>query len=187
MTNSHIKHSESLKIFRLIMVISSLSPLFILWAIQGIELIPHIYTIVFCLLIVIGPYVLINQRKRWAKKHQVTRSFVVGKYEDHRSHLLAYLLSILLPFYRQEITEIPDLLAVIVALLFIIFIFWHLNLHYMNLMFAIRGYRTYTIHQMTSDNYYSDPIILLISRRKFFDSREQIEALRLSHSVYLEE
>ena len=48
-------HSEGLKAARLLMVLSSVAPLFILWAIRGNSLIPDRWFIGFCALMVIVP------------------------------------------------------------------------------------------------------------------------------------
>lgn len=73
------------------------------------------------------------------------RELVVGRAEDHRDHLLVYLFAILLPFYAVDLRTWRDVGAFGTALAFIIFLFWHLNLHYMNLIFAAFGYRVFTI------------------------------------------
>ena len=46
---------EGLKAARLLMVLSSISPLFILWAIRGNSLVPDRYFIGFCALMVFVP------------------------------------------------------------------------------------------------------------------------------------
>ena len=48
-------HQEGLKFARILMVLSSLSPLFILWAIRGNSLIPDFYFVGVCTLMVIVP------------------------------------------------------------------------------------------------------------------------------------
>jgi len=47
-----LKSREGLRVARLLMVLSSISPLFILWAIRGNTLIPDRYFIAFCALMV---------------------------------------------------------------------------------------------------------------------------------------
>ncbi len=49
------RHHEGLKAARLLMVLSSISPLFILWAIRGNSLIPDRYFLAFCALMVVMP------------------------------------------------------------------------------------------------------------------------------------
>lgn len=123
---------ESLKIARLMMVLSSLSPLFILWAIRGNPLISDYYLICGCLLMVVIPNAFLYERILAAKRNNDKRTLKVGLADDHRDHLLVYLFAILLPLYDANLSEQRDFAATLVAFFFIIFLFWHLNLHYMN-------------------------------------------------------
>jgi hypothetical protein len=65
--------------------------------------------------------------------------------------------------------------------------FWHLNLHYMNLLFAIFGYRVFTISTPKDDNPLSgrDTQVLLTPRISL-EPGEHIVAYRLSDTVYFE-
>ncbi|MCX7769199.1 MAG: hypothetical protein N2110_09305 [Flavobacteriales bacterium] len=169
------------------MVLSSISPLFILWAIRGNNLISDKWFIGFCVLMFIGPNVFLWLRIQTAKKQSDKREIVVGTAEDNRKHILVYLFAMLLPFYSQEIYSWRDFGATIAALGFIIFLFWHLNLHYMNLIFAVGGYRVFTIAPPHDDNPFSSRIPqVLITRRLTLSPGEHIIAHRLSNTVYFE-
>ena len=89
---------------------------------------------------VMVPNAFLWLRVRTARKLQEKREIAVGMADDHREHLLVYLFAMLLPFYALDLRTWRDLGAALAALGFIIFLFWHLNLHYMNLIFAVRGY-----------------------------------------------
>lgn len=181
------RQQEGLKAARLLMVLSSISPLFILWAIRGNGLIPDIYFISFCVAMVALPNMFLGLRIRTAKKLRETREIVVGKAEDHRDHLLVYLFAMLLPFYQAVISTWRDFAAVLAALGFIVFLFWHLNLHYMNLMFAVRGYRVFTVHPPEDENPLTGKVRqVLITRRTVVLPGERIFAYRISDTVYLE-
>ena len=180
-------HNEGMKTARLLMVLSSISPLFILWAIRGNKLIPDIYFLSFCALMVIVPNGFLWLRIRTARKLCETREIVVGTAEDHREHLLVYLFSMLLPFYATDLGVWRDLAATVVALGFIVFLFWHLNLHYMNLLFAVRGYRVFTIYPPIDGNPLSGRTSqVLITRRVAVLPGERLVAYRLSDTVYFE-
>jgi hypothetical protein len=180
--------SEGLKIARLMMVLSSISPLFVLWAIRGSKLLPDRYLIGFCAVMVILPNMFLWLRIRTARSLNVTRELVIGSAEDHRDHLLVYLFAMLLPFYPIDTGTWRDLAALIAALSFVVFLFWHLNLHYMNLMFAIRGYRVFTIPPPRDDNPFSGRASqVLITPRVALLPGERIVAYRLSDTVYFEE
>ncbi len=178
---------EGLRLARLMMVLSSISPLFILWAVRGNSLIPEYWFLGFCLFMVIAPSLYLWRRIVIARKQKQIRPIVVGKAEDHRDHLLVYLFAMLLPFYSADLSAWRDLAAVLVALGFIIFLFWHLNLHYMNILFAAFGFHVFTIYPKTGDNPLSGKTsLVLITKRVAVPDGEQIEAYRLSNTVYFE-
>lgn len=180
-------HYEGLKAARLLMVLSSISPLFILWAIRGNSLIPDRWFIGFCALMVVVPNGFLWLRIRAAKKQVDKRELAVGTADDHRDHILVYLFAMLLPFYSENITTWRGLYATLAALAFIVFLFWHLNLHYMNLLFAARGYRVFTVYSPADGN----PLTgrtrqAIITRRVSLESGDRLVAYRLSDTVYLE-
>jgi len=125
---------EGLRAARLLMVLSSISPLFIIWAIRGSGLIPDQYFLILCGIMVFVPYAFLLLRIRTARKLEEKRELVVGTAEDHRDHILVYLFAILLSFYAADLSTWRDLAAALVAIGFIVFLFWHLNLHYMNIL-----------------------------------------------------
>ena len=180
--------SEGLRVARLMMVLSAMAPLFVLWAVQGNELVPDPWFIVGCAAMVVVPNAILGTRILVARRQKDEVPVMIGESEDHRVHLIAYLFSMLLPFYRQELDGWRDLAAIALALSFIVFLFWHLNLHYLNLIFAVRGYRVYTVYPPSDGNPFSGRSdFVLISRRTHLSHGDRIVALRLSQMVYLEE
>jgi len=181
------RRSEGLKAARLLMVLSSISPLFILWAIRGNSLIPDRWFVAFCALMVVLPNAFLWLRIRTARKQADKRELTVGKAEDHRDHILVYLFAMLLPFYSQDLGTLRDLGATFAALAFIVFLFWHLNLHYMNLIFAALGYRVFTVYPPADANPLSGKARqALITRRISLACGDRLVAYRLSDTVYLE-
>ncbi len=180
-------HREGLKAARLLMVLSSISPLFILWAIRGNSLIPDRWFIGFCALMVVVPNAFLWLRIRTAKKQADKREFTVGTADDHRDHILVYLFAMLLPFYSEDLGSWRYLGASFAALAFIVFLFWHLNLHYMNLLFAALGYRVFTVYPPADGNPLTGKTRqALITRRVSLASGDRVIAYRLSDTVYLE-
>lgn len=180
-------HGEGLKTARLLMVLSSISPLFILWAIRGNSLIPDLYFIGFCALMVLLPNAFLCLRIGTAKRNNDRREVTVGTAEDHRDHILVYLFAMLLPFYSEDLGTLRDLVATFVALSFIVFLFWHLNLHYMNLVFAVFGYRVFTVYPPADGNPLTGKTrYAVITRRVILLPGETIATYRLSDTVYLE-
>jgi hypothetical protein len=93
----------------------------------------------------------------------------------------------LLPFYPIDTGTWRDFAALLSALAFVVFLFWHLNLHYMNLLFALRGYRVFTILPPQDDNPISGRTsLVLITPRTSVLSGARIVAFRLSDTVYFE-
>jgi hypothetical protein len=180
-------HREELKMARVLMVLSSISPLFILWAIRGNSLLPDRWFIGICALMVVIPNVVLWLRIRTAKKQSDKREITVGTADDHRDHILVYLFAMLLPFYSEDIGTWRDLGATLAALAFIVFLFWHLNLHYMNLLFALRGMRVFTVYPPTDDNALTGKSRqALITHRVNLAPGTRLVAYRVSDTVYLE-
>lgn len=184
MKNLPIK--EGLQITRLIMVLSSLSPLFILWAVRGSSFVPDRYFIPVCLLFALVPTLVLCRRIRLAKRENDVQAKVVGKVDDHRDRILVYLFALLLPFYTVNLKDGREFAATVVALLFIVFLFWHLNMHYMNLLFALRGYRVFTVTPKAGNQFSSAASFVLLTKQVALFEGEQIEAYRLSDSVFIE-
>ena len=182
-----MQNREGLSSARLIMVLSSISPLFILWAIRGSRLVPSTYFVSACMLLIIVPNAFLFFRLRTAKRHNDTRELVIGKAEDHRDHLFVYLFTLLLPFYTTSLADWREFSATLVAVCFIVFLFWNLNLHYMNILFAALGYRIFTIYPPQDENPYTGKeTVVLITRRAAMFKDQKVVPYRLSNSVYWE-
>lgn len=177
---------ESLRIARLLMVLSSISPLFILWAIRGSSLIPDSYFITGCIILVIFPNIFLFLLIREAIKDNQKRNIYIGKWEDHREHLLVYLFTMLLPFFTADLSNWREFITAIVGICFIVFLFWHLNLHYMNIIFAAFGLRIFTIYPTNADEMSGKSTKVLITRRVNLIEGQSITAYRLSSVIFME-
>lgn len=178
---------EGLKTARLLMVLSSISPLFVLWAIHGSILVPDRWFIAFCTLMVLIPNGFLWLRVRAAKKVEPVHERLVGRVDDHRNHVLIYLFAMLLPFYATELGTWREFAAALTAIAFIVFLFWHLNLHYLNIVFAVLGYRVFMIYPKHDENTLSGTSgWVLITRRDHLPEDIKITAHRISDTVYLE-
>ena len=182
------RRSEGLKVSRFMMVLSGMAPLFVLWGVQGNDLLPEFWFIFGCGAMVVIPNVFLWARLVVARMQRDEVAITVEHFEDHRGHLIAYLFSILLPLYRQDLGAWRDFAAMCLALGFIVFLFWHLNLHYLNIIYAFQGYRVYTVYPPSDENPFSGKSsFVLLTRRTSLRQGETIIALRLSQLVYLEE
>jgi hypothetical protein len=179
--------SEGLKTARLLMVLSSISPLFLLWAIRGNKLVPDRYLLPFCAAMLVFPNLFLWIRIKVAIKLKDQRELAIGSAEDHRDDILVYLFAMLLPLYPIDMGNWRDFAALLSALAFIVFLFWHLNLHYMNLLFAIFGYRVFTISTPQDDNPLSGRgTKVLLTPRISIEAGEHVIGYRLSDTVYFE-
>jgi len=181
-------HGEGLGGFRLLMVISSMSPLFVLWAIRGSTLVPEGLFIVLCASFAGLPSLALWWRIRTAKTVNDRYPITVDSWEDRRQDVLVYLFAMLLPFYTAGLDCWRELIAAFVALAFVIFLFWHLDLHYMNIVFAVLRFRVYAIHPPTDNNPLSGKgTIVLITRRPRLVNKLELHAFRITDTVFIEE
>jgi len=177
---------EGMQVLRLIMVLSSMAPLFLLWAVRGSGSVPDQYFIPGCLLLAIIPTMVLWLRIRTAKKTNDCQVKTIHSADDHRDHILVYLFAMLLPFYTANLKDGREFGATVLALLFILFLFWHLNMHYMNLLFAFKGYRVFTVTPDPKDRVGSKAPFVILTKRIAPSEGEQLEAYRLSDTVFIE-
>jgi predicted small integral membrane protein len=171
------------------MVVASLSPLFILWAIRGAPGVPDKWWIPFCLLCVIVPNIVLFSRWRIAQSKNDHRVILVRSATDRSEHLLVYLFAMLIPLFGVELGGLRSVIAIFVAVIFVVFVFWHMNLHYMNILFAAFGYHVFTIEAATSSS--SDinaPThnLILLSKRDTIKPSVQLDTVRLSDTVLVD-
>ena len=180
-------HTNGLRIARFLMVMGSLSPLFVLWAIRGThEVIRDDDWIAFCLLGAILPNLVLFVRWRIAWRRNDHRVILVRSAKDQAEHLLVYLFAMLIPLFGVDLEGARDIAAAIVAFIFVVFVFWHMNLHYMNILFALLGYHVFTIEAATSTTGSSTSGVVVISKRPTIAPDTQLDTLRLSDTVLIE-
>ena len=183
MRGSRRSAGRGLPLARVLMVIGSFAPLFVLWALRGAFL-PDRWWVPLCLTLAVAPNLILVWRWCMARRRNDHRVIVVGTARDQSEHLLVYLFAMLLPLYTANLTSTRELASVVVAFIFIVFLFWHMNLHYMNVAFALSGYHIYTVETRTRPGPVS---VVLISRRHSQPlPGTSIDGFRLSDTVYVE-
>ena len=184
---SRSRHREGLGFTRLLLVLSSFAPLFVLWAIRGVAVVPDVYFIPLCAMLAVVPSLALWYRIQIAKRQRDQREMVLGTVDDRRQALLSYLFAMLLPFYRQDFSSWRELVAILVALLFIILLFWHLKLHYLNVLFAAFGYRLYSVGGLQDSQRRRDGgEWVLITKRNPVSRGDRVTVLRITNTVYIE-
>ncbi len=176
---------RGLPLARLLMVIGSLAPIFLLWALRGAFL-PDEWWVPLCLMLAVLPNLVLVWRWRISHRRNDHRIIIVGIARDGSEHLLVYLFAMLLPLYAVNPTSGRELASVAVAFAFIVFLFWHMNLHYMNIAFAMLGYRAYTIETRAHPGAAPVLVVLLSKRHNTPPPDTSIDSFRLSDTVYVE-
>ena len=186
-----IKTTEGRGLIRFILVWSSLSPVFVLWAIRGVEPIPDAVWVVICAALFILPSGILYSLFRRSVDSKNEKTIVVASARDQREHLLTYLFAMLIPLFDANLEGTRDLIAMSVALSFVMFLFWHMRLHYMNLIFALFGYRIFTVESFagTTPEERAKPRLVtyaVISRRQYIPDGENLTGYRLGGNVLVD-
>lgn len=185
---SNKKADEGLELTRFILVWSSLSPVFVLWAIRGVDAIQDKYWIPICVVLFLLPTLILRAIFHRARKVENTKTIHISSAKDQREHLLTYLFAMLIPLFDANTDGMRDLTAVSLAFIFVMFLFWHMRLHYMNLFFAMCGYRIFTVEakigttekDRTRDRFVTYAVI---SRRHFIPDDDVLTGYRLGGRV----
>jgi hypothetical protein len=109
--------------------------------------------------------------------------------KDQSEHFLVYLFAMLIPLFGVDVGSMRDAASVFAAFLFIVFIFWHMNLHYINVVFAVLGFNVFTIEAATSGGDRPDAAtrsVVVLSKRRSLPPDTELDALRLSDTVFIE-
>lgn len=183
--------NEGLGFVRLILVWSSLSPVFLLWSIRGVDAVDDTVWIPACLVFFALPTAILYWIFRRARKSENLKTIDVVSARDQREHLLTYLFAMLIPLFDANLGGVRDIFAVAFALAFVVFLFWHMRLHYMNLIFAIWGYRIYTIEAKigTKERDRAQPRLatfVVISRRHYLPEGAALTGYRLGGNVLVD-
>lgn len=181
-----MKQKEGLPFVKLMMLLSSMSPLFLLVAIRGIQIkekevlliSPHQTWLIVALLIT-APYLVIKMRIYASKKAGDVHPIIVRQNTLNREYLFTYLFTVLLPLYSVSISSLNELYAVTCAIFFVLFVLWNMNMHFINILFAFSGYRVFTLPNQQG-------AILLSTRQNINSETELINAHRISNSIFIE-
>ena len=170
---------EGLFFVRLMMTLASLAPLFALMAIRGISIIGDRWTTGSASALIVIPNVVLALRF-WRARVQKDRAQIeIESATDNREHLLVYLFAVLMPLYQATFVSNREVLANGLVILFVVYLFMHMNLHYMNFVFALFGYRVFSVTARNGR-------LVLLTKRTSLTKGEKIIPYRLSNTVYID-
>ena len=175
-----MKDSEGLPLVKFMMLLSSMAPLFILVAARGMNTVicdKYLWIAVGCLVLL--PYLILQLRIYRAKKSNDTFLLDVSEVKSNKEYLFTYLFTVLLPLYSVAITNYREFSAMVIAICIVIFVLWNMNLHFINILFAIQEYRVYTIESFHC-------AILLTRRTRIPGDLKELKVHRLSNNVFIE-
>lgn len=174
----NVQQKEGVPFIRLMMIISSLTPLFIMLSFRGAGDVISDYTLwIITSSVLLLPTLFIYLRIKVSMKNKEIYELPTENNTLNKEYLFTYLFTILLPLYSLSITSLRELLAVFSAILFVMLVLWNMNLHYINILLAMFGYRVFTLK--------TDDSKLLISSKQYLNNKS-IKAHRISNSVYIE-
>jgi hypothetical protein len=189
MTSTGLSIREGFWWLRFVLVLGSLSPIFIVWALRQEDLVPFRLRLSLAIASVIIPNGLLWLRYRSAKATGLAGSFQalkVLRLTDRREHLISYLFPIVLSLLTVDVKTWNQLASFLFVLLLTGVIFWHLQLTYVNVWLALVGFRAVQVErEQTAGGKPLLPIILLTRHRRLKEN-DEIRAVRITNSLFVQ-
>lgn len=174
-------------VLRFIMVLGGMAPLFILWAVRGAEVMCNWIFRPGCLAIALIPNAVLLFRLFNVRKRNYGSVLEVGALEDRRDGILTYIVAILLPFYSSSLETWPEFFASLGAVVFILVVFMYLDLHYVNVFFAVCGFRIYFVKPMEpASGLSSRQGAILITRLPGLRTEDRFSVAEIAKNIYAE-
>ena len=172
------------------MVLASFWPLFVLWGLKGTatSVISHGHWALICAVLALIPNLVLYLRYTLARRDGDTRTIRVVTAQDQRDHVIVYLFAVLLPLFDANQNNGWDLIALIFAFLVVVVVFYHLNLHYLNLAFSFRGLRCYTVvTEVLGDGGRKErELVVVLTRRADLCPGDEMIGVRVSNTVLVD-
>lgn len=168
---------EPFLFLRVMMAVSSLSPLFLLIAAKGSKLITDIILFPICLTLIAFPTFFLALRFYISTKNEDRAVLDVKLVENSRDHLLIYLFAVLVPLFQAELDSVRSVFLLISVFSLVLFLFVHLRLYYANVFFAALGYKVYTLTLNDGSR------VALLSKKEKIDA-SKITTYRITNFLY---
>lgn len=164
--NTHTDSRENQKFIKAILVLCSQAPTFAVLAIKSpadrlqisccpifkpdlfdVPLAPVWFLVILSLLIV--PHGIVYLKWRYMISQSLTRDIQIperqGAVQPSSDYFIAYLFAVVSPFWSMNSTEWTDIAVILFGVAFIFVIYWHLDIHYLNWFFLLKGYRIFRV------------------------------------------
>ena len=164
---------------RFILVLACMAPLFILMAIRGIGPVPWEFYFPVFIALAIVPNLILVARIYIAVKNNDRKMIRISNPTDNREQLITYVFAMLLPLFQSSVSSEQDLWAALCALLFVVYIFGHMELYYMNFFFALAGYRILSLRPDSISGNFSVTHVL-ITKRDSTSITQDINPIRIT-------
>lgn len=143
--NRHKRPREPFLLLRVLMAVSSLSPLFFLIAIKGSALLSDSLLASICAAVIIISTSMLALRVKASLRNDDTATLKIVDVEDSRDHLLVYLFAVLVPLFQADLDTPRNALLFCSVLALVLFLLVHLRLYYANVLFAVFHFKIFTL------------------------------------------
>jgi hypothetical protein len=165
---------------KLMLVLACMAPLFILMAIKGFGSYP--WEVYFPTLIALAlfPNLYLIFRIRFAIKQNDRKLISINDetVTDNSDQLITYIFAMLLPLFQSAVASEQDLYSTLCAWLFVVYIFGHMELYYMNIFFALAGYRILSIKPISTSSKFSTSHVIIT--KKCIIANQEIKPFRIT-------
>ena len=130
-----MKKIEGLPFVKFMMLLSGMSPLFLLIGIRGLDDFvedKHLWITVFLLIVI--PFLVIKIRIHYALKSNDLFEINISEKKNNKEYLFTYLFTVLIPLYSVSINNCREFGSMIFAICFVIFVLWNMNFHFINIL-----------------------------------------------------
>ena len=175
-------------VLRFVFILSSISPVFFVSIFQTPKFVDQFYWSLTFSVLFLFPNLLMGLRWILAKRKNLTSVYNITKSEDGREHVFTYLFALIIPFFSEEIDSLFKLISFIFLMVFVVFIFWHMRLHYLNLIFALAGYKVLNIRVRSHPGAHSSVAerrYILLSKDEDVEAGERLRCVRLSNHILM--
>jgi hypothetical protein len=176
--------ADRLGAVRYLLVVSALSPVFLLWAARGVSSIPDYIWVPSCVGAFLFPNLLVFGFLVSSAKRKSTKTITVSSSTEHQEHLITYLLTMLIPLYQTDISSERGIAAALMAFLFVSFIFWWMRVHYVSIVFALFGFRIFETQSGGGES--SKIKTIVITKRSSIAPGTVVTGIRLGSGALLE-